>query len=614
MNIDKKLLHRVSLLLLIFFFSFSTDLVYADRSLEIQEVNIIAEVFTDGTMAIQEERTIYFDGEYNGFYQDINMDSGVEIRDVVVKENNQPYEFNPSDDYGPPGTYLIREYPNRLHVDWSIEAQNEQRTFVIEYVVENEVKVHNDVAELTYQFIGNEWEDSQRNVRVHLTLPEGSLDKDLRAWGHGPLDGNVTILNEREVIWEIDRLPRKTFLEGRVTFTPSSVMAPHLETGFTALPDILETEERLANRANRLRTLGKLDILFAAIVFVLSIILSIFLRKRYAKPYPTTFDGDYYRELPANYSPAELGILIRKGTPNEDDFTATIIDLAYRGYIRLDEYDYTKKGILSAKDETDYKVTRLEKEDGLLKHERKILEFLFEKISTNEKEITFKEIEKFAKKKPEKFQKFWSKWIEDLSLIGKKHRFFDQSNTTGIAIGTITGIILGILGITALITGIVPIMGIALIASGVIVLIVGITIHRRSPKGEEDYVRWMAFKKFLLHFSEMERHELPSLVIWEHYMVYAVTLGVAKEVMKQLQVVFPNLTDGNRSFGYGWYYYSVGSRASLNSPHTGFQGLTSSINNSITAARSHASSGSGSGGGFSGGGGFGGGGGGGGGR
>lgn len=32
----------------------------------------------------------------------------------------------------------------------------------------------------------------------------------------------------------------------------------------------------------------------------------------------------------------------------------------------------------------------------------------------------------------------------------------------------------------------------------------------------------------------MEKHEIPSLIIWEHYLVYAVTLGVADKVIKQI--------------------------------------------------------------------------------
>ncbi|HBK86140.1 MAG TPA: hypothetical protein DDZ53_08950, partial [Firmicutes bacterium] len=56
----------------------------------------------------------------------------------------------------------------------------------------------------------------------------------------------------------------------------------------------------------------------------------------------------------------------------------------------------------------------------------------------------------------------------------------------------------------------------------------------------------------------MERYTIPSLIIWEHYLVYAVTLGVAKEVMKQLELVYPNLTEGDYRFGHGWYYWPMG--------------------------------------------------------
>jgi uncharacterized membrane protein len=47
----------------------------------------------------------------------------------------------------------------------------------------------------------------------------------------------------------------------------------------------------------------------------------------------------------------------------------------------------------------------------------------------------------------------------------------------------------------------------------------------------------------------MERSTIPSLAVWEHYLVYAVTLGVAREVLRQLQVVYPNLRDGSHRFG-----------------------------------------------------------------
>ena len=49
---------------------------------------------------------------------------------------------------------------------------------------------------------------------------------------------------------------------------------------------------------------------------------------------------------------------------------------------------------------------------------------------------------------------------------------------------------------------------------------------------------WNAFKNFLKDFSRLDKAEIPSIILWEHYLVYAVSLGVAKEVIKQLPIVF----------------------------------------------------------------------------
>ncbi|MBV1759034.1 MAG: DUF2207 domain-containing protein [Dethiosulfatibacter sp.] len=586
---------------------------YATKSMDINKVAITAEVLKDGTMLIQEERTIVFQGQHNGFFQNLRMDPGVSITDVAVSENGVNYTYNPGYDYGPVGTYLTRTEPNNIHVDWSIDAFNQTRTFLLTYKVHNQIKLHNDVGELYYKFVGDETEIPQSNVSVRLMLPDGSKKEDLRAWGHGPLDGNVSLVGEREVIWEINTLPPRTFLEGRVTFTPEIIDNDSLQTGQSSLQDILKEEQKLADQANFKRSLARLDWIFAAFSLIISVIIAISIRRRFAKPYDTQFKGDYYRELPEDYSPGELGVLIRKGRPIPLDFTATVIDLAQRGYVRLDEFVPEKRFgdfFRRRKSDKSFMATRLEKTENLRPHEKSLLDFLFNEVSLDNKQVSFDEIETFAKKKPTSFKGFWSMWIEYLQTTSLKHKFFDDSNNRGIITGVLAGTLFFIIGIVLLMFFSIKATGIFMIVSSLILFGSSVTIHRRSPKGEEDYVRWMAFKKFLLHFSEMERHELPSLIIWEHYMVYAITLGVAKEVMKQLQVVYPDMTEGNRQFGYGWYYYGMASSNSMSSLGNSFDSLTSSISNSITTALSSTSSGSGGGGGFSGGGGGGGGGGG----
>jgi uncharacterized membrane protein len=62
------------------------------------------------------------------------------------------------------------------------------------------------------------------------------------------------------------------------------------------------------------------------------------------------------------------------------------------------------------------------------------------------------------------------------------------------------------------------------------------SINKRSKSGNEDYVRWAAFKKFLEEFSTFEDYPIPSLIVWEHYLVYATSFGIANKVTKQLKL------------------------------------------------------------------------------
>lgn len=106
---------------------------------------------------------------------------------------------------------------------------------------------------------------------------------------------------------------------------------------------------------------------------------------------------------------------------------------------------------------------------------------------------------------------------------------------------------------------------------------------------------WKGLKKYMEDFSMLDRREVPELVIWEKYLVFATVFGVADKVIKQLKIVYPNLDEMTNGIGTFTYMNLM--------LHTDFNSsFTRAINSSISSAYS---SGSGSGGGFSGGGGFG---------
>ncbi|HZK24990.1 MAG TPA: DUF2207 domain-containing protein [Oscillospiraceae bacterium] len=620
----RQLSSRCSLLLLIFCLLLIMPQQVWARSYDFPQITIEAEITPEGDMWVTEQRTVNFNGTFHGLSLWIKTQNPITISNVEVAENNLTYTFNPGTEYGPAGTYMIKDEADRFLIDWSFDATNTNRTFTVRYRVNDVVQVHDDVAELYYQFIGGEWEVAAHQVKVNLHLPEKAAVNEIRAWGHGPLYGEVQIPANDLITWEIEPLPAYTFLEGRVTFPPSLVPLATHSTGKAALPDILAEEEQWADQANREREEAKQEVdnendwrplpiiprqspllpYLAAFILLGSSGFAFWAWYRYGKEFKPNFSGDYYRELPADYTPAELGVLWRFGKTTTEDLTATLIDLARKGFLQIEEVVVEKRSIFFGSKKEDYRVIRTAKQASLAEHEEQLLDFLFTRVS-KDNAFTFDELEDYAKKHASRFRSFWTDWQNTVSAQSGKLDFFDTSVNLVKGIVIVVGILMLPLGLLM-----ANLLTPAFIIGGIIIVISGFSLNRRSRNGVEQFVRWRAFRKFLLDFSNMESHELPSLVIWEHYMVYAITLGVAKEVIKQLQLVFPLESDG-QSFGNGWFMYSGAYRAASFAAMTrSFDKLNQSFNETVRIASSPPSSGSGGGGGFSGGGGFGGGGGG----
>ena len=136
--------------------------------------------------------------------------------------------------------------------------------------------------------------------------------------------------------------------------------------------------------------------------------------------------------------------------------------------------------------------------------------------------------------------------------------------------------------------------------------------NKRTKGGAEDYQKWKAFKRFLEDFGRFDEKELPEIVLWERYLVYANIFGIADKVGKTMKIKFNEINTNNQ--------YSNGD---LLFDYMMWNNLNYSINNTVRSsvstartvvneaiAKSSSSSGGGFGGGFSSGGGFGGGGGG----
>jgi uncharacterized membrane protein len=603
--------------------AFMAPVALADRSLTMNQIIVDAQVLPDASMQVTERITVDFSGQWNGFYVKIPQ-GNTPIVEVQVSENGQPYTFNPGTEYGPPGTYLTKSEGGDILIDWSVDAYDQVRTFDVSYRVVNAVKIYQDTAELYRKFIGEANGNKISYVQVNLTLPPGAEQfkqgEDIRIWGHGPLNGEVEFAGPNEVVLQVNDLSPYTFMEGRVLM-PVSLFAGAPAEAFDAQPAlsrILFEEKGWADQANKERAMARVEVGAGAGIVAAALGGVFMLWRRFGRKHLTVFDGDYYRDLPASYSPAELSILWNFKAMNANDITATIMDLARRQFLFLEEDTVQVRRLLGSKEVTTFRLSfmpapepaalRKPEEATLRPHEIELIDFLKNDIGGGKDYIYLTDIEEYAKKNGEAFYAFWSDWTSSILAKCETYNFID-SNGSMTLFTVLGGVALFVLGFV--LAARIGTIGWAMIIAGIIIFFIPRRFKRRSVTGQEDYVRWAAFKKFLEHFSEMQRHEIPSLIIWEHYLVYAVTLGVAKEVIKQLEVVFPNMQDGDYRFGYGWMMYGT-YHAGMNALTNSFDGIGNSFERSLASAQkavSKSSSGSGGGGGFSGGGGGGGGGG-----
>lgn len=613
---NRRLVFLLTILFTLLLVWFNTGIAQA-RSLEMDALAMDAELMPDGSMLVTEHITVTFHGSYKGYFVSIPQDT-TPISNILVSENGNAYQFNPGQSYGPPGTYLVKQEGNKLTIDWSIDATNEQRTFEVSYRVNNLIKMHTDVAEFYRKFISSDNQQQIGQVTVKVRLPAGAENMqpgtDIRIWGHGPLHGEVQFTGPREVTWQIEKMPANQFLEGRMVMPRQLFPAAprELYTGQAGMSGIMDEEGRWAEGANRRRQAAQMQVTIAILIPIITLLALFLLWRKYGKEYRPEFQGDYYRELPAGYSPAELSILWNWGEVKTQDITATLLDLARRKYLVIEPQLFEKKRLLGTKELTTYLIT-LQKEkyqaecEQLLPHERNLIDYIFTIISNKQPSLYLYDIEEYSKKHSQSFYSFWLKWKNSLSETGDENNWFLGTETrvrwitAGVALACfITGLFL--------IRAEVVLPGASLFLCSFFIGIVPQKFKRRSREAQEDLRKWQAFKRFLLHFSNMDRHEIPSLVIWEHYLVYAVTLGVAREVIKQLEVVFPNLQEDNYRFGQHWY--NSPDALALAGFSDNFSKISESIEHSIQvaektvkAAESKASSGSGGGGGFSGGGG-----------
>ena len=617
----------------------------SDFTLKQMDFNIILN--EDGSMRVTETWDIKIHDTTNTLFKTFEIDKtkykGLQDVSVVEVTNEGTKTFNQINTEMYHVTtdcfYALTNSNGDFEIAWGVNKNSGSRSYKISYTVEDALKNSADCSELYWPFKGNSFSSDTDRVTGTITLPQGATKEDIRAWAHGPLNGNISIDSGTQVSFEVEYLDSNTMVEVRLAL-PSSLFEQNTNiSNKERLDTILSEEQGWADEANRQREYYKLRIeeektkrkTIKNVMIVASVIIGAILiipinkvieRLTQNKKIIPSLKLDYYRDFPReDATPAEAAYLyyFKNGGINNQMskiLSSTMLDLCLKKFI---EFEAQPKSF--GKDEIIVKMIEGKNSEELKENERTVYKLLERVKKADTNSCTMKELEKYAKNnystflgQLEKISNQVQKEEIELKNYDKESRK-EGSKWAGIGTAYIVGAVisLGIMLVFETFTWTIPVLvSLPLFILSLFYYKLAGRYDGLTQKGVDEREQWKGLKKYMEDFSMIDDKSVPELVLWEKYLVYATAFGIADKVLKQLKVKYPQFS--NEEYMNTTTYLYLMNRGNFGTSFV--NSLNTSVNRAYSSGVSarataqgysygNTSSGGGFGGGFSGGGGFG---------
>jgi uncharacterized protein (TIGR04222 family) len=220
---------------------------------------------------------------------------------------------------------------------------------------------------------------------------------------------------------------------------------------------------------------------------------------------------------PDGLRPGQVGTLVQE-TANTLDVTATIVDLAVRGYLRIDEIP--KHGLFG---KPDWTLTKLKEADGLRPYERSLLDALFEGRGN---EVTLSELRnKFADRLKKVEGELYDDAIGQGWFVGRPDKVRLRWRIIG---GLAVVLALTILVVLAAVTK-VALVGVPLLIAAILLLVSAKRMPRRTAKGTGVLRRVEGFRRFITESEKDRARFAEQQHLFSEYLPYAIVFGVTEK-------------------------------------------------------------------------------------
>lgn len=455
----------------------------------------------DSSFLVKEEITYDFGENYkHGIYRNIPVRKTKIVVIKVTDELGNPYRFRVTRE----GNYLQIKIgdPNKV-----IKGEH---TYNIFYRVWKEIRFFQNHDELYWNITGNEWEVPIERSGAIVSLPEKIPERNLRFAcftgfvGSQVSDCNFRLKENGEILFESQKsfLPREglTIVLG---WPKGVVQKPSL------VQKIFWDFENFW------------PLLIPVFVFIF--LFNKWWREGKDPKIKKPIVAQY--EPPDDLKPAEVGLILNQRITGKE-ITATLVDLAVRGYIKIKEiprddiFEKVDYELINLKDFNDH-------QEELREYEREILNKIFD---SKDRVLISNLKNKFRYHLLSIIEKIYSGIAKFEYFVSEPQKI--QRRLTGIGVGvTALGFVFGIFFRNYILL-------ISVFLSGILFLIFAPFMPKRTSKGIEAYWQILGFKEYIntaekyrLQFQEREN-------IFEEFLPYAIIFGLVEKWLRAFEGIY----------------------------------------------------------------------------
>jgi uncharacterized membrane protein YgcG len=529
-------------------------------------------IHQNSSFIVQETIDVKFHRPRHGIYREIPF----KYRDEFGKVIETPTEvLSVTDGSGKSWKYQVKKIGHvvNIRIGDANKYVSSNQTYVITYQVENAILFSNNHDELYWNITGNDWKAPILEALADVTLAINSKSKDLWAAGYTGRYGS----KESECGYETYENGGKFYTKKSLNPGEGLTIAFGWDKGLISPPSSWKKLLWAINvKENWIFLFPPLSLIYMFLLW----------HKRGRDPkvresITVTYEPPKFDNRPL--IPAEVGTLLDERL-DPRDITSTIVGLAVKGYIRIEETK--KEGWIL--DSTDYYLKKVkEHEANLTPFEIELMKSLFPGSLPGTIVLVSGLKNKF----------YTNLNILKKTLYGEliRKRYFLSNPETVRHKYAVIGFLIMFIGAFALALLIPYSVGKSIFASiltGLPVIVFGRFMPAKTKAGASVYMGILGFQEFMNRAEKDRLERMGDKDLFSKFLPYAIALDVADNWAKAFEGIYQEPPD--------WYVSPIGFRTF--SPY-GFSHSIHSITSSLGSAMFSAPRGSGIGGGSGGGGG-----------